>query len=78
MSGSRKSAQKGGSPTSRRERVTQLLSLIEKQLVAGTKKATLADFIRLTQLERELEEDEQPKEIVVTWVEPTERLDTAE
>lgn len=35
-------------------------------------KVTLADFIRLTQLERELEQEEQPKEIIVTWKEPAE------
>jgi len=36
-------------------------------------RVTLADFIRLTQLERELEQDEQPREIIVTWKEPTEK-----
>ena len=34
-------------------------------------KGTLGDFIRLLQLEKELE-DEQPKEIEVRWVEPSE------
>jgi hypothetical protein len=33
----------------------------------------LADFIRLTQLERELEGEEQPREIIVTWKDPSER-----
>jgi hypothetical protein len=33
----------------------------------------LADFIRLTQLERELEEEEQPREIIVTWKDPAEK-----
>ena len=38
-----------------------------------TNKVTLADFIRLTQLERELEDEEQPREIIVTWKEPAEK-----
>jgi hypothetical protein len=46
---------------------------IEKRLDIENSKVTLADFIRLTQLERELEEEEQPKEIVVTWVDPEEK-----
>ena len=61
----RKQAQSEGT---RRERITRLLAEVEKSLKAEKKmKVTLADFIRLTQLERELEQDEQPKEIIVTW-----------
>jgi len=56
----------------RRERVTKLLVAIEKALDVKKLKVTLADFIRLTQLERELEQEEQPKEIIVTWKEPAE------
>jgi hypothetical protein len=33
-------------------------------------KATVADFIRLTQLERELEQNEPVRKVVVTWKEP--------
>jgi hypothetical protein len=56
----------------RRERVTKLLAHIERNLKVEELKVTLADFIRLTQLERELEQEEQPKEIIVTWKEPAE------
>jgi hypothetical protein len=56
----------------RRERVTKLLADIEGALDVKTLKVTLADFIRLTQLERELEQEEQPREIIVTWKEPAE------
>ena len=56
----------------RRERVTKLLADIEGALDVKKLKVTLADFIRLTQLERELEQEEQPKEIIVTWKEPAE------
>jgi len=52
-----------------------LLSKIEQRLDLDKGKVTLADFIRLTQLERELEEEEQPREIIVTWKDPGERLD---
>ena len=57
----------GQSGATRRERITRLLSEVEKKLNAEQMKVTLADFIRLTQLERELEQDEQPREIIVTW-----------
>ena len=58
--------------TTRRERVTKLLAAIEEALDVKKLKVTLADFIRLTQLERELEQEEQPKEIIVKWKEPAE------
>jgi hypothetical protein len=60
---------------SRRERISSLLTEIESQLNFKSKKPTLADFIRLTQLERELEDDEQPKEIIVRWSDPVEKRD---
>jgi hypothetical protein len=56
----------------RRQRITKLLIDIEKRLDLKNSKVTLADFIRLTQLERELEEEEQPREIIVTWKDPAE------
>jgi hypothetical protein len=58
---------------SRRQRITKLLIGIEKKLDIENTKVTLADFIRLTQLERELEEEEQPREIIVTWKDPAEK-----
>jgi hypothetical protein len=61
---------------SRKKKIGDLLTNIEKGFEAETPKATLADFIRLTQLERELEEEEQPEEIVITWVESGEQRDT--
>ncbi|HSP68869.1 MAG TPA: hypothetical protein VLN48_14175 [Bryobacteraceae bacterium] len=42
---------------------------MEKKLGGEDVKATLADYIRLVQLQQELEEEE-PKDITVTWVEP--------
>jgi len=53
-----------------RRRIRKLLKEAEKRLDLENSKVTLADFIRLTQLERELEEEEQPREIIVTWKDP--------
>jgi hypothetical protein len=57
----------------RRERIAELLERIEAQLDVGEMKITLADFIRLTQLERELEQEDQPREIIVTWKDAPEK-----
>lgn len=61
---------RGRSGGTRRERITRLLAKVEKKLKAEEMKVTLADFIRLTQLERELEQEEQPREIIITWKDP--------
>ena len=58
---------------SRRRRIRRLLIDAEKQLDLKNSKVTLADFLRLTQFERELEQEEQPREIIVTWKEPAEK-----
>jgi hypothetical protein len=57
----------------RKERIAELLEKIEAQLDVGKMKITLADFIRLTQLERELEQEDRPREIIVTWKDPPEK-----
>ena len=44
-----------------------MLEGIEKKLQKQDLKVTLADYIRLVQLQKELEADE-PREIRVTWV----------
>lgn len=49
--------------------IKNLLTEVEKKMVSDAAKATLGDYIRLVQLDKELDEDE-PKEIRVTWVEP--------
>ncbi len=51
------------------EVVEQMLQRVEQKLGTGDVKATLADYIRLVQLQKELE-DEEPGEITVTWVDP--------
>jgi len=49
--------------------VQKLLKNVERKLGGEDVKATLGDYIRLMQLQKELEEDE-PRDITVTWVEP--------
>ena len=55
---------------SRKGRITRLLRHVEKKLDIESSKVTLGDYIRLMQLERELEEEEQPREIIVSWKDP--------
>lgn len=52
-----------------REKIHKLLTEIENRFEAESGRASVADYIRLLQLERELEEDDGPREIRVTWVE---------
>ena len=49
--------------------VEKLLKNVEKKLAGKDVKATLGDYIKLMQLQTELEEEE-PRDITVTWVEP--------
>lgn len=49
--------------------VEQIIERVEQRLGEGDVKATLGDYIRLIQLQKELE-DEEPGEITVTWVDP--------
>lgn len=54
---------------SKAEVVQKILKRMEEKLSQDDMKATLGDYIRLVQLEKELEQDE-PREIKVTWIEP--------
>jgi DNA polymerase III sliding clamp (beta) subunit (PCNA family) len=67
---------KQGATKSRKELITSLLSKIEGQLDSEKTKVTLTDFIRLIQLQRELEQEEQPAEVIVTWKDLSERPST--
>ena len=62
---------------SQAEVVRQMLKQVEEKLSKEDAKATLADYIRLVQLKKELE-DEEPREIRVTWVEPEEKESSGE
>ena len=64
----------GRAPKNRTKLIRTLLRKIEKEFKNTEPKATMADYIRLTQLERELEDQEQPREIIIRWSEPAEKL----
>jgi hypothetical protein len=51
------------------EVVEQIIEKVEQKLGEGDVKATVGDYIRLVQLQKELE-DEEPGEITVKWVDP--------
>jgi hypothetical protein len=51
-----------------RAAVNKILQNLEKKLSEGEVKATLGDYIRLVQLQKEMAE-ESPSQIIVTWVE---------
>jgi hypothetical protein len=55
--------------------VDQMIGDFKKKLKEGEVKVTVGDFIRLLQLQGEMREEE-PKEIRVTWVEPTQQEST--
>ncbi len=61
----------------RRDLISKLLDGLEEKLGAAAEKVSVADLIRLMQLERELEQDEPPREIKVTWI-PRRESDTEE
>jgi hypothetical protein len=57
--------------------VSEILKKLEDTFSKGEIKASLADYIRLVQLQKELEEDE-PRDIKVTWIEPGEARSESE
>ena len=52
--------------------ISRVIAKIEDKLTSEELKPSVGDFIRLLQLEKELDE-EQPKEIKVSWVETEEQ-----
>ena len=59
------------------QKIAKLLKNLETKVNKEGFKATLGDFIRLVQLERELADEDEPREIRVTWVEPRKTSDSA-
>lgn len=55
--------------------VEALLKNVEKKLTGKEVKATLGDYLKLVQFQKELEE-EDPKEIKVTWVDPEKKSES--
>lgn len=56
----------------RADLVERAIESIEQKLGSSDVKATFADFIRLLQLQKELQTDE-PREIKVTWIDPNDQ-----
>ena len=44
-----------------------MLQQLEKKMTAGEVKATVGDYIRLVQMQKDMSE-EQPSEMTVTWI----------
>jgi len=63
--------------SNRADMVDKAIQRIEEKLGSSDVKATFADFIRLLQLQKELQTD-QPKEIKVTWIDPSETESASE
>jgi hypothetical protein len=76
--GGSKKQKKGSSRSKKKiDVVEKVIESIEQKIEKEDIKATLGDFIRLLQLRKELEE-EQPREIEVTWVDPSEKEPASE
>ncbi len=60
-----------GPKRTKKELLADVIGMIEKRIDADELNPTVGDFIRLVQLEREIEQ-EQPKEIKVSWIDPSE------
>lgn len=56
--------------------VAKAIESMEHKLAASDVKATFGDFIRLLQLQKELQ-IEQPREIKITWIDPSEKKESA-
>ena len=49
-----------------------VITNMEASLTAKDFKASLADYLKLVQMEKEVGGEDEPKEIKVTWVQPEE------
>lgn len=65
----RETAEKKPRARAQKTVVREIRQKVEEKLTSGVEKATLADYIRLIQLEKELTVT-GPKETKATWVDP--------
>jgi hypothetical protein len=71
-------ADKSGSRAANRaELLDKAILRMEEKLGSADVKATFGDFIKLLQLQKEMQID-QPREIKVTWIEPSETESASE
>jgi hypothetical protein len=76
LAAKKRSPRKRPTPTGAKARaaaVRKILLAVEKKMAGKELKATLADYIKLIQLQKEMT-PETPSEIRVTWVEPKNRI----
>jgi hypothetical protein len=73
----RRTATREQSDASRANLVEKALHSIEEKLGSSEVKATFGDFIRLLQLQKELQID-RPQEIKVTWIDSSETESVSE
>jgi hypothetical protein len=52
--------------------IDRLISTVETKLDSSGTKISVADYIRLLQMKKELEDDELPQKVEVRWVESEE------
>lgn len=71
LQGSKGQQREGKAAKRKAELVKKIIEKIETKIENDEVKATVGDLIRLIQIEKELE-DENPREIEVRWIEPTE------
>lgn len=67
----------GRRAANRAELLDKAIQRMEEKLGSTDVKATFGDFIKLLQLQKEMQID-QPREIKVTWIEPSETESAAE
>ena len=68
--GARGDKEQRGTEPPAKEKIGRLLREADRRMQNVGSRAVVADYIRLMQLEHELEQDEGATEIKVTWVEP--------
>jgi len=66
--GFEKRGNRGEGDSGGRALVSDLLRRMEAKLAQSEGSGSIADFIRLVQLDREMAEEEPAREIVVTWI----------
>jgi len=67
----------GRRAANRAELLDKAIQRMEEKLGSTDVKATFGDFIKLLQLQKEMQID-QPREIKVTWIEPSETESASE
>jgi hypothetical protein len=66
----RKSVAKPVGKKARAAAVTKILRNVEAKMSGKDVKATLGDYIRLVQLQKEMVVEETPTDVTVMWVDP--------